>query len=357
MSTSKQKRLAREYAERHGMKYTDALRAISENPTRIPLWDGEQAEGVLTYRLGSDLDVGGPYDLHLGGGSPHVLVTGQSGSGGELIWETIAAQALTKPMPWDPTLTGGIMLIDPKGHNARRWEGRKGVEAINGLGALVGMERFRLLTDGHSEAVWVADPSTGEQEDALSGAQRMIAALDRALDECQRRRDILAMNGVSHWLDLPSPVLAEERLAPLIVILPAFASHEESVLAGVQNRATQLARVGRVAGIHLIMVSNMVTAAIIPHALRGSLATRVVTGRVPTIVDRIMFGEIEVEPGEDRADGPACFTRIMNSIGTYDSTPHRVQVAGVHEETLNKRLPRTNGNNAGNGTNSTNRGG
>lgn len=355
MSTSKQKRLAREYAEKHGVKYTDALRAISESPARIPLWDGEQAQGVLTYRLGADLDTVAPYDLHLGGGSPHVLIAGASGSGGESVWEMVAAQVLTKPMPWDPTLTGNIVLIDSKGHNARRWEGRPGVEAVTDRESLNDMEIFRLLMraqGGPDEGV-VGDPQTLEQANTLIEAERTVEALDQALNEAWRRTEIIAKNNENHWLNLPAPVLAEERLAPLIVILPAL-SYEGVMLARVQSRATELAQMGRVAGVHLIVVTNRVTTAMLPPTLRGSLPIRIVMGRVPTTMERIMFGGSDVEPGEDVTHGPARFARIMNSIDTYDSTPHRVQVTRVHEETLDKWLPRSNGHNAHIGTNDPN---
>lgn len=356
MSTSKQKRLAREYAEKHGVKYTDALRAISEKPARIPLWDGEQAQGVLSYRLGVDPGTGEPYDLDLGGESPHVLLAGATNSGGERVWETIAAQVLTKPMPWDPNLFGGIVLIDPKGHNVRRWGERTGVKAINGLGALTGMTTF-LLNSARSEKVVVIDPKTGEEMDANSGAKRMVKALDEVFAEVQRRADLLTKNRKGHWLDLPGAVLRREKLAPLIVILPSYAAHEETVLGSVQSRTARLAGIGRSVGVHLIVASHIVTSAVIPPALRDSLQTRIIVGRVPSLVDRIMFSgflpELE-ETGQIGREQEKVLTRALARVLSDDADDgvlHRVEVPAVHEETLDQRLPRTNGHNGGNAAN------
>lgn len=252
MTSNKQKRLAREYADQHGVKYTEALRAITDHT------DQSSPSDLLHVALGRDLWSGEPYELPLDGTSPHVLITGPVGSGAQMAGVTIALQVGMKRMPWDLSLTGSIVVIDPHGTQAELWSGR-------------------------GPRVTVSSVHDGSQTDA----DEMATCLE---EEAHRRAGLLTQHGVRRWVDLPADVLREERLAPIVVLLPDFPAHmDHGWQSDVPSIVARLVEETRLLGIHIILVGNFQHGDL-PPKLRAARYARIVTGHASLQSLRSTFG-------------------------------------------------------------------
>lgn len=310
------------------------------------LWDGEYDEDPLIYYIGRNLEDNTREVITLNETSPHAAVSGGTSSGKTSFAEIVAAQVLVKPMPWDPTLHGMVVIIDPKGPFARRWRGRPGV----------------IVADGQQDAAEADDDGN-----PITGPQVMAAAMQWIEDEHQRRAAILAKYpDVATWIHLPPEVLKEERFFPILVILDEYIDHtdmerangderierENNARAFTTRTASWQARKYRNVGMHTILIAQRVNMAVIGNVLMTNLPMRVVTGQMDDTQLRTMFGDrddipslpstrVVIENGERRTKTIPGRARVMNAGG---QAINKVQIAWfggkTNSETLDKWLPR-----------------
>lgn len=323
------------------------------------LWDGETHPDPLTFFVGQDLRTEEEQHLTLKGATPHVMISGATGTGKTSLAEIVAAQALVRPMPWDSSLRGSVVIVDPKGTLAHRWAGRPGVTVANGV----------------EDA---AEPD--EDGTPVIGPLVMAAAMEWVETEYQRRTAVLTQHkNAGTWTDLPDEVKRKERFAPMIVLLDEFLDYvnrksrgrddlptkgnaanrrrnelrkkEKVAREKIINLADQQVRKYRHVGIHTIVTSRTLPEGPLGSSFAGNLPVRVVTGRVPNAELETAFAgqnipklptDREVSEGDERKieriPGRA---RIMAGPG---AEVEMIQVPWFggrgNDQTLDKWLPR-----------------
>lgn len=315
-------------------------------PTGV-LWDGEIDPDPLTFIIGQNLESGKKQYLTLNEASPHVAVSGATSSGKTSLAEIMAAQVLIKPMPWDPSLYGMVVVVDPKGPFARRWAGRPGVVAVN----------------GQEDA---AEPD--DDGNPITGPVVMASGLEWVEAEHQRRASVLARyKDVATWVHLPDEVKRKEKFFPILVVLDEYLDHTDMESANGDERVekenfaraviTRLtgwhARKYRNVGMHTVLIAQEVKMTAIGSALMRNLPVRAITGQMDDSQLYTMFGrkaeEIPslpstryvFEDGEKKAKTIPGRARIMNALG---QDIEKVQISWFggknNSETLDKWLPR-----------------
>lgn len=312
------------------------------SPAKYPaslIWDGEQDADPLTFIVGADLDDPEvPLTFTLGETSPHILVTGGTGSGKTSLAEAIMAQAATKPMPWDPSLVATCHVIDPKGPFANRWQGRPQMDVTNGT------------RDVDIE---------GETE---SGIVAMGYHMERILLAMNARQAVLDQFGdIATWLHLPDGMKQKHAMAPVIIVMDEYLDHvgaapgsseaiqkDNAARERIQYIVGLIARKGRSLGFHLILIAQDATMTVVGGALIRQLVARAVLGNMDHHAYGRMFGNdamIPVLPNTRIVKGKEKTIpgrgRLMNAPG---QPLRRMQVfwfgGSDNSETLNKYLPR-----------------
>lgn len=333
-----------EWRIRRDPKGRGAIAEAANYPTAV-LWDGEYDPDPLTFYVGINLETGARQYLTLGEASPHVVLSGATSSGKTSLAEIIAAQNLLTPMPWDPSLRGIVVIVDPKGPLAKRWAGRPGVVVANG-------NRAGVNTDDDGRAM------LGEE---------VMADLMRWLVAEQKRREAVLDSyhgSAATWVDLPNEVKREHRFVPITVILDEYLEHtakqdpagdEEVERAEVahdfiHSTATKQSQRYRNVGMHSIVIAQRANMNEIGSRLMTNMPVRAVTGQIDDPQLRTMFATDSVptlpstrrviENGEPRKKTIPGRARIMNALG---QEIHKVQVpyfgGKENSETLDKWLP------------------
>lgn len=337
--------------------YVDRIRPVYD--LRPALWDGKTHPDPLTFLVGQDLRTGEEQHVTLKGATPHVMISGASATGKTSLAEIIAAQALVRPMPWDSSLRGSVVIVDPKGTLAHRWAGRPGVTVANGYEA-------------------------GAEPDAdgnpVTGPLVMAAVMEWIENEYQRRTAVLAQHkNAGTWVGLPDEVKREERLAPMIVLLDEFLDYvnresrgrddlpaktkaanrrraelfkkEKDAREKIINLADRQVRKYRHVGIHTIVTSQALPEGTLGSSFASNLPVRVMTGRVsnaklkaafvgqhipklPTVREAIEDNERKTERITGRA-------RIVTGPGAEVEMIQVPWFGGTsNDQALNKWLPR-----------------
>lgn len=158
--------------------------------------------------------------------APHVLVAGTTGSGKSVMLHNIICSLLLKNNPNDARL----LLIDPK------------------------MVEFKYFYKD-SPMLW---------EDVQTDPWEALSALNRAADEMMRRYDIMSDNGKRFW-DGQKLYIVIDEVADLI---DCTGKKVEKVIA-------TIARLGRGAGVHLIIATQHPTAQVLSRQITANLDTRI----------------------------------------------------------------------------------
>lgn len=279
MTNNAHKKAARAYMAAHpGVAYTAALRATNTtvDPTLASAWGRYYHHDPLTVALGEDPADGALLLLRFEDISPHLLITGDLGTGKTLLAEFIAAQVRRTPMPWDPDLYGQALFHSPD----------------------------------HSPM--------GDLPELLEGA----------VDEMWRRFEVLSAHDEAakwaKWLEMPEAVRAAEGWAPLLVVIDAFERHldlgaaDPQAVQKIMDQVELLARKGRVVGVHVVLVVHEPQLRSLPPALLMHLPARVVLGPVPAeSLSRVFLGEPgpEMAPEFGAGEWPGGLGRVMVAAG------------------------------------------
>ena len=315
-----------------------AMVAPAKYPSSL-IWDGEQDPDPLTFIVGADLDDPEvPLTFTLGETSPHILVTGGTGSGKTSLAEAIMAQAATKAMPWDPGLFATCHVIDPKGPFANRWSGRPRMDVTNGT----------------------RDTNIGGEVE--SGIVAMGYHMERIMVEMNERQAVLdQFPDIATWLHLPDGMKQKHKMAPVIIVMDEYLDHtgsapgtseaiqkDNAARERIQYIVGLIARKGRSLGFHLILIAQDATMTVVGGALIRQLVARAVLGNMDHHAYGRMFGNdalIPVLPNTRIVKGKEKTIpgrgRLMNAPG---QPLRRMQVywfgGSDNSETLNKYLPR-----------------
>lgn len=339
-----------EWRVRRDEKGRGAFIGAANYPTGV-LWDGDIEDDPLTFWIGINLETGEREVLTFSAVSPHMALSGGTSSGKTSLAEVIAVQVLVKPMPWDPSLYGRVVIVDPKGPFAQRWCGRPGV----------------VVVDGSSDA-----PEPDEEGRPVTGPILMSECINWVEEEHRRRAAVLAkFPDVATWVDLPNEVKAEEKFVPIFVILDEYIDHvaidkpgpdateteEREYMAArhIQRMAGWHLRKYRNVGMHTILIGQelkMTGPTGIGSAHMRNMPVRGVTGQMDpsqlgtifgqdTEVPAIPSAKTVVENGERRVKTIPGRARVMNAGG---QAIYKIQVpyfgGDYNADTLNKWLPR-----------------
>lgn len=177
----------------------------------LVLWEGEYDPSPLVFFTAQSLRTGKRQLVTLADAAAHALCTGAMRTGKSTFAEVIAAQAVRKPMPWDPSLRATVHIKDPKGTMARRWRGRPHV----------------IVSDGSVDATGQVD----DDGDSMTGIRVMAAHTALIDQELQRRAAILAKYPeCGTWVALPDDVKAHEGFAPLIEVADEYLDHADPII-------------------------------------------------------------------------------------------------------------------------------
>lgn len=333
-----------------GFKGRGALVGPANYP-RAVLWDGEYDDDPLTFILGVDLETGEQYKITFNDASPHAAISGGTSSGKTSGAEVIAAQALVKPMPWDPTLYGEVHVMDPKGPFAQRWTGRPGV----------------VVSNGQKDSV--EDPYVYNEDGDIAcektGVMVMSDHIDYIEEEHKRRADVLSRYpDAGTWVALPDEVKRDEKFFPIFIILDEFLDHTsgqrgKGIRIEMENEAREhivsmtdwQLRKARNVGIHILLIAQRANMKLIGDTMMTNMPVRLVTGQIdkPQLTSMFAIPATDVprlpstyhDPDTGRTKTIPGRARILNALGQSIS---KIQImwfgGGTNSETLDKWLPR-----------------
>lgn len=274
------------------MTNTDKLPFIDSLPfVESAVWDGEVDPDPLTFTLGTQYTTKKTYRFTFTRDRAHMMVDGTVRSGRTSAAETIAVQALTKPMPWDPDLSATVDIVDPRGSTARRWRGRRNVVVSDGL-----------RNSGIDDYVYDAE---GNPLCEKTGVVVMAEHMDQIFQEFQRRMQVLSQHPeVGSWLNLPDDIKREAELSPKFVVMEEYLYHTGTVhaddpVAHVKNEARERVRAvfssllqkGASVGIHLIVTGQRLGMKKFVGAENvENMSVRCMMGPIDSVALGIMFG-------------------------------------------------------------------
>ncbi|MBK9365190.1 MAG: DNA translocase FtsK [Deltaproteobacteria bacterium] len=252
--------------------------------------------------------MGRPFWFDLSGAA-HVLVAGTTGSGKSTAVHSLLCSLLLGPRAADVEL----VLIDPK---------------------QVELAPYRLLPTLWAPPDEVEAPSAADALMVQAGVghgrllvepQAIERALQRLIEEMERRYGLLQIAGVQNIIDLRST-----EHAPLKWIVIVVEELADLVLGNLQAQAllVRLAQKGRAAGIHLIVATQRPDAETFVGVLRSNLPTRLALAVQRASESRIILDEEGAErllkPGDMlykeagkppiRLHGPAVGQATVNEI-------------------------------------------
>ncbi|MEW1813024.1 DUF87 domain-containing protein [Pseudarthrobacter phenanthrenivorans] len=235
----------------------------------------------------------GPVSLDLSA-SPHTLVLGGTGTGKTLMLRSMA----------ETTLTRGFRTVI--------------IDAIRrGAG-------FRAFTGR-------ADFATSRKE--------ATEALDGIVTEMTRRYDLLHAHGESTVWDLP----ASEDLEPIFVIVDEYAAtvadadtqeHIDQVEA-IKRHIAAIVRLGRAAGIHLVISTQRADAQDLPMATREHLDNVIVTVRPGMHLSPVMVAMVAGGVAADKA----AVSAALGKAAAEEARGYAVMVTSAGATVFRQSLP------------------
>lgn len=184
----------------------------------------------------------------LGGGvlldiekAPHVLIAGTTGSGKSVMMHNILASLILKNSPE----TAQVLIIDPK------------------------MVEFEFFYKNHP-MLW---------QPVCTDPEQSYATLNAAADEMMRRYDENRQTGQRFWTG-----------AKLYIIIDEVADLIDTCGKKVEKVISKIARLGRGAGVHLIVATQHPTAQVLSRQITANLDTRIALRVRDKAASRLVLG-------------------------------------------------------------------
>lgn len=209
--------------------------------------------------------------------SPHLLLTGAAGSGKSILQRSLILHCLQHPSRWR------VYGIDPHG---------------------VELHPYKKYSP-------VIESAVSELDDALE----VCRFLNNRMMERYQKMEIL---GVNNYRDLPGDPHAIMFLVDNAATVLSMSSvktdqgkAEDKIKGEISMILHKIARLGRPAGIHLVLSAQRPDASIFGRELRNNMTTKIIMGRVDAIHSRIVL---------DKEDVPRIPSRIKGRgyIQTYE---------------------------------------
>ncbi len=223
-----------------------------------PTDQAKKGDEPLAYRLAYPFPDTHPWDVFpVGVGQhgvvsvdvsayPHMLLFGHTGAGKSILQHALLLKAVGSPL-WQVT------ILDPK---------------------RVEMSAYRTCRNVLAVATELDE---------------MVAALEHALDDMQKRRDAMQTASLTHFTFLPDAppahlIVVDELYA---LLAPEGGTTDESkqrdeAHARCAEIIDTIARLGRPAGVHLVLTTQRPDAITLPGSLRANLDCRIALGRMNT---------------------------------------------------------------------------
>lgn len=184
--------------------------------------------------------------------APHILIAGTTGSGKSVMLHNIIASLLLKN---DPE-TAQFLIVDPK------------------------MVEFRYFYQGHPCVQQIiTDPA-----DALE-------ALENASSEMMRRYEIMSLQGLRFW-----------NGCKLYIVIDEVADLIDTCGKRVEKQIANIARLGRGAGVHLIVATQHPTAQVLSRQITANLDTRIALRVDDSTASRLIIREAGAEKLRNKGD-------------------------------------------------------
>lgn len=245
----------------------DLRPVLVSGPADAPIWDGNAHPDPLTFYLGT-APGGDRFSVTLRGDKSHLLICGGDGAGKSTLADQVVAQALSKPMPWDPALHALAYTLDQWGYANARWSER------------------------------------GANCASTEGLEGVYVRLKEIEEERQRRLKILSEHPEAQtWEDLPGPTKKSEHIAPIVVVmdetLDLLERPDKHRRSEEENESLRLLchwrDEGNLTGIVLVLTSNRDSLSGAPNTYRVSLDSR----RDAETAERLHSARMSDSPGQD----------------------------------------------------------
>lgn len=222
------------HSDLHGVQQGGLLPTLANYPGPDHRWD-RIVVGVLADGTTADIRVG--Y-------TPHVLLTGAVGTGKSVVARNILLHALVHADDWN------VVAIDP-------WR----VE----LGQYAAYDNVRVHT-------------------SLEAAVIALASVTR---DMQHRYELMEHAGVNHFRDLPAPPTATLVYLDEAAFLSPEKAHDEAgetanfLRSEALHMLGSIARLGRAAGVHLVLATQRPDLPVLTEELRANLDLHITMGSRP----------------------------------------------------------------------------
>ena len=233
-----------ENSERFTVHFKDLFRGIPKGYC-LPILMGEDTYGQPVYE---DL-------VRL----PHMLVAGQTGSGKSVFLNTLGAGLICSKTPREVQ----FLIIDPK----------------------------QVEFAAYENLPHLMEPVATTTEDALG-------LLSLAVEEMEKRSEILRGSKVKKLEDYNSKALPTEKLPYIVFIIDEFADlmmSGEGQRKEVESMIARVAQKARFVGIHMVLATQRPDAKIMTGLIRSNVTARVAFHVVKSAESRIILDEVGAE--------------------------------------------------------------
>lgn len=228
-------------------------------------WEPRRRADRLELPLGIDHD-GAIVSVDFGS-CAHLLVAGQTGSGKSKALETL--------------ICGGATLFSPDRLRLVLVDGKRGVE----------LGKFAALPHCHFP-VGIDGPE---------GVER----LDRAIQEMERRNDLLRSSRTTNIADFNAQAAPGDRLPWWLVILDEYADLQASADSGplLEGQLQRLGQLARAAGIHVVVSTQKPVVTVVTTVLKENLPARLAFRVTSAAGSRVILDERGAERLNGKGDG------------------------------------------------------
>lgn len=206
---------------------------------------------------------------------PHLLIAGTTGSGKSVMMHNVICSLLLKNSP----KTARLLLIDPK------------------------MVEFKFFYKD-SPMLW---------DEVQTDPEKALSALNRASDEMMRRYEIMSEQGIRFWTGEKLYIVIDE-IADLIY---TAGKKVEKVVANI-------ARLGRGAGVHLIIATQHPKADILTRQITANIDTRIALKVFDASASRLVLNAVGAQDLKGKGD----------ALLRYDGELKHFQGAYISDEEL-----------------------
>ena len=265
----------------------------------------EVSKGQLKLALGQAVD-GQPVVADLTT-MPHLLIGGSTGAGKSVFLNSLIAALLLQYTPDELQL----VMIDPK---------LVELTPYNGIPHLL----FPVITK-----ISLTLGSDDESDSRSASKMNAVSVLDWALEELERRKQLLAQSRQRNIQSYNSNNNPSSRLPYLVIIIDELANLMLSVPTETEEAIVRLAQEARAFGIHLIVSTQRPSVDIVTGLIKANLPTRISFAVSSHGDSRVILDTVGAEKLLGRGD-------MLYDDASSGAKPRRVQGVYVSDTELDR---------------------